>query len=169
MQNAIGAVALAAILLTGCSSAGTQPVSASSPAPSPAATTSQTPSTPAASKADYAKVALKVQTGVDEYVSDWKKNTCSSGSVAQGDPLCFTIAMRAESVANIVGISLKGAQQPKSPSYLGTPPDDLTKILGTTVTASDEAVSAAKEWRAANCPTEYACQNKTRDVGYGDD
>jgi hypothetical protein len=29
------------------------------------------------------------------------------------------------------------------------------------VTASEEAVSAAKEWRAANCPTDYACQNKT--------
>jgi len=106
-------------------------------------------------------VALKVQVDVDKYVDDWTKNSCSAGSVAQGDPLCFTIAMRAESVANIVGLSLNGAQQPKSAAYIGAPPSDMTKIIGTTVTASEDAVTAAKEWRAANCPTDYACQNKT--------
>ncbi len=160
MKKVLGAVALAAVLLTGCSSTGTQPTAASPTAssPSPSSTPSKTPS---ASKADYGRVLLKVQAGVDEYVSDWKKYTCSSGSVAQGDPLCFAIAMRAESVASLVGISLKGAQQPKSPSYIGAPPSELTKVVQTTVAASDEAVNAAKEWRAANCPKDYACTNKT--------
>lgn len=161
MEKILCALALAAALLTGCSATGSQPTAATSSSASPKATASPSPSVATATKADYGKVLLKVQGGVDEYVADWKKNTCSSGAVAQGDPLCFAIAMRAESVANLVSISLKGAQQPKSPSYIGAPPSELTKIVQSTVTASEDAVSAAKEWRAANCPKDYACTNKT--------
>ena len=157
MKKLIGGLALAAVLLSGCSISDSPSPAASSQA----ATVSPTSSAPSASKADYGRVALKVQADVDKYVDDWTQNSCSAGSVAQGDPLCFTIAMRAESVANIVSLSLEGAQQPKSPSYIGTPPSEMTKIIGTTVTASEDAVAAAKEWRAANCPTDYACQNKT--------
>lgn len=162
MRNIFGTVALlTVVLLTGCTSTAAEPTAATSSPPSPKATPSQTAYTPAASKADYGKVLLKVQGGVDEYMKDWEDNTCSSGAVAQGDPLCFAIAMRAESVASIVSVSLKGAQQPKSPSYIGAPPSELTKVIQTTVAASQEAVAAAEEWRAANCPKDYACTNKT--------
>lgn len=163
MKNLIGALAVVAVLVVGCGSPGTQAVAESSAGPTASKTpsASPTPTAPAASKADYGRVALKVQADVDKYVADWKKNTCSGGSVGQGDPLCFTIAMRAESVAQIVGLSLKNAQQPKSPDYIGAPPSDLVKIIATTTAASDKAVAAGKEWRAANCPTGYGCTNKT--------
>lgn len=110
----------------------------------------------------FASLISEERRPVDEWLEDWDDNTCSTLSVADGDPLCEASLISGGFVANTAQIVMEGATKEGAAAYIGLPPDEIEGIWQETYDAAT-AASEAGEAIPDDCSTADDCVGKVMD------
>lgn len=143
-----------ALLLSSCG-ASTDPVETDA---QPVAETEES----GATVEQFASLISEERRSVDEWIEDWHDNTCSTLSVADGDPLCETSLISGSLIADTAKITMEGATKEGVPAYIGQPPEEITSIWQETFDAATTA-SEAGEAIPEDCSSADDCVGKVMD------
>ncbi|MGZ1491149.1 hypothetical protein [Brevibacterium sediminis] len=110
----------------------------------------------------FASLISEERRAVDEWLEDWDDNTCSTLSVADGDPLCEVSLTSGSLVADTAKIVMEGATKEGVPAYIGQPPEEIASIWQETFDAAT-AASEAGEAIPDDCSTSDDCVGKVMD------
>lgn len=127
----------AVFMITGCSAA-------SEPAEPEAQPPTQTEEA-GPSVEEFASIIAESRRPVDDWLDDWDEYTCSTLSVADGDPLCEATLTGGGYVAETARLELNSATKEDSLVYIGDPPDSIAIIWQSTEDVATAASEAGEE------------------------
>jgi hypothetical protein len=141
----VGPVA-ALLLVAGCSgSPDDAPQASESPSADPGATPADAEElADTATVEQWASVIAEQQLSVDEAQESWDDATCSPSVAADGAADCVAYLTVMGLTASTAAITIGGAADPDSPTYIGDPPEEIADLVAATI-ADAEAAAAASE------------------------
>lgn len=119
--------------------------------PTPTASAEASPAEEEADPAPWLSLIAVETARLEDATASWDEAICSSSVVADGAPDCGAMMTTLSLVADTSAITLRGAVDEASPSYLGDVPAELADVWAGTLDAA-EAASAAGAAATSACP-----------------
>ena len=107
----------------------------------------------------FASIIAESRGAVDDWLDEWDEYTCSSLTVADGDPLCEASLTGGGYVALTASLKLEAATKTDAPAYIGDPPDEISIIWQSTEDAATAAATAGEDI-PEGCSTSDECAGK---------
>lgn len=117
---------------------------------------------------EFASVIAESRRDVDDWIDDWKEDSCSGMAVAGGDPRCGAWLISGGYVALTASLDLDSATKESTDVYIGDPPDEVRIIWKATADAAD-AANEAGEAIPDDCSADEECTRLVNEFDFAMD